>query len=263
MKAGKSTSSGRCESYRLYGAVIWIVRDSLSPIDSPLKQSASRAAKMLLFLPPQCFAVVTILVPTVVLAAPSFSISTSDLRLVKTAYSEPARWMSENEKLTLRHQRGPGFIDITDTLELETSVAEGTFRHATPNYPAGALHQNETAPYLQKLKITNLEAWANQMSGFFTRYYRSRDGTKAGQWMFDTVKHVANGNPAITVNPWKHRYNQPSVIAQIPGVKGAGTVIVSAHYDSIGTTPNGRAPGKRITVPKNDPNLMHHGVRGR
>ena len=52
---------------------------------------------------------------------------------------------------------------------------------------------------------------------FYNRYYRSSYGTQAGAWLFDTVKSVAAANPAITVTRFTHSFNQPSIIAKIPG----------------------------------------------
>lgn len=60
--------------------------------------------------------------------------------------------------------------------------------------------------------------------------------------MYNTVVSVAAANSAITVKQFTHSYSQPSVIATIPG-SSAEVVVVSAHYDSIGSTTSGRAPG--------------------
>jgi hypothetical protein len=35
--------------------------------------------------------------------------------------------------------------------------------------------------------------------------------------LFNTVKSVATANPAITVTQFTHSFNQPSIIAKIPG----------------------------------------------
>ena len=60
--------------------------------------------------------------------------------------------------------------------------------------------------------------------------------------MYSTVVDVASANSAITVKQFTHSYNQPSVIASIPGTS-TEVVVISAHYDSIGSTTSGRAPG--------------------
>ncbi len=52
---------------------------------------------------------------------------------------------------------------------------------------------------------------------FYNRYYKSSYGTQAGTWLFNTVKSVAAVNSAITVTQFTHSFNQPSIIAKVPG----------------------------------------------
>ncbi|KAK8011184.1 leucine aminopeptidase 1 [Apiospora arundinis] len=80
------------------------------------------------------------------------------------------------------------------------------------------------------------------MADFYNRYYKGTYAATSAKWMFDTAKSAAKANSAITVKQFTHSYNQPSVIAAIPGTSGE-VVVVSAHYDSIGSTTSGRAPG--------------------
>ena len=53
---------------------------------------------------------------------------------------------------------------------------------------------------------------------------------------------VARANPAITVRRFTHSFNQPSVIARIPG-RSANLVIVGAHFDSTAGSTTARSPG--------------------
>jgi bacterial leucyl aminopeptidase len=80
------------------------------------------------------------------------------------------------------------------------------------------------------------------MAAFHNRYYKGSYAASSAQWMFNTVKDVGSANSVITVEQFTHTYNQPSVIAAIPG-NSTDVIIVSAHYDSIGSSANGRAPG--------------------
>ena len=82
----------------------------------------------------------------------------------------------------------------------------------------------------------------NAQSSFYNRYYRSSYGTQARTWLFNQVKSVASINPEITVSQFTHSYNQPSVIARIPGAS-TNLVIVGAHFDSTGGTSTARGPG--------------------
>lgn len=95
---------------------------------------------------------------------------------------------------------------------------------------------------IANLKQANLSTWLNAMADFYNRYYKGSYSATSAQWMYDTVVSVASANTAITVKKVTHSYNQPSVIATIKGTS-AEVVVVSAHFDSIGSTTSGRAPG--------------------
>ncbi|KAK8051470.1 peptidase family M28 [Apiospora rasikravindrae] len=130
------------------------------------------------------------------------------------------------------------------TQELETlradRLASAVEKRAT--FPSGASHQSEANPLIAKLSQNNLQTWTNALANFYNRYYKGTYAATSAQWMYDTVRSVASANSAITVKQFAHSYNQPSVIAAIPGTSGE-VVVVSAHYDSIGTSTSGRAPG--------------------
>lgn len=55
---------------------------------------------------------------------------------------------------------------------------------------------------------------------FNTRHYKSKDGLKAAEWLFEEVKKVVSVNPAILVRQFSHKeigIDQPSIIVQLPG----------------------------------------------
>jgi len=87
-----------------------------------------------------------------------------------------------------------------------------------------------------------LTTWLNALANFYNRYYKGSYAASSATWMYDTVTSVAAANTAITVKQFTHSYSQPSVLAAIPGTSGK-VVVVSAHYDSIGSTATGKAPG--------------------
>lgn len=104
---------------------------------------------------------------------------------------------------------------------------------------------------------------------YLTRYYRSTTGQTSANWLFNTIKTIGDANPAIVVTQFSHTasgFNQASVIARIPGTSAAtskhfyiyiyiswrewykfsncsNTVVLGAHFDSVGSTAAGRAPG--------------------
>lgn len=88
-----------------------------------------------------------------------------------------------------------------------------------------------------------MKTWVTAMVGYFNRHYKGTYATQSATWMFNTVKSVAASNAAIAVSQFTHSsYNQPSVIAKIPGT-GSGVIIVSAHFDSTGGTATSKGPG--------------------
>ena len=67
-------------------------------------------------------------------------------------------------------------------------------------------------------------------------------GTEAAAWLLDEVRSVASANQSIEVETFEHSFDQPSIIARIPGSSSA-KVIVGAHYDSTSGSAAAAAPG--------------------
>ncbi|KAK7956710.1 Leucine aminopeptidase 1 [Apiospora aurea] len=168
------------------------------------------------------------------LTAQSLPARDEELRLVKTSEDDAGTWMTEEQK----------FEQLTSKGELETlradRLASAVEKRAT--FPSGASHQSEANPLIARLSQSNLQTWTNALANFYNRYYKGTYAAASAQWMYDTARSAASSNSAITVKQFSHSYNQPSVIAAIPGTSGE-VVVVSAHYDSVGTSTSGRAPG--------------------
>lgn len=168
------------------------------------------------------------------------------LRLVKTSDEDPGTWMTEEEKFEKLISKKIGFADITETLELEalhlSNLASAEKRQEVAAFPTGPTHQSVANPLIAQASQSNIESWANSLANFYNRYYRGSYAATSAAWMYSTVQSVAAANSKITVSQFTHSYSQPSVIAKIPGT-GTGVIVVSAHYDSIGSTTSGRAPG--------------------
>ncbi|KAH8157071.1 hypothetical protein CIB48_g11175 [Xylaria polymorpha] len=167
----------------------------------------------------------------------------AELRLVKTSEEDEGTWMTEEEKFEKLISKRIGFMDITDTMELEVmGAARKAQQKAAAAFPSGPSHQTQANALIKNVKQSNLQTWTNTLADFYNRYYKGSYAATSASWMYNTVVSVAAANSAITVKQFTHSYSQPSVIATIPG-SSAEVVVVSAHYDSIGSTTSGRAPG--------------------
>ncbi|KAH6640001.1 peptidase family M28 [Truncatella angustata] len=187
-------------------------------------------------------------VSTVLGAVPSASFPSKraeGLRLVKASDEDPGTWMTEEEKYEKFTSKRLGFVDITDTMELESIRIDrlaNDFQVQAVTYPSAPSHQTEAKALIANVQQTTLTSWLNSLAGFYNRYYKGSYAATSSAWMYSTVVDIAAANPAITVKQVTHSYNQPSVIASIPG-NSTEVIVVSAHYDSIGSPANGRAPG--------------------
>ncbi len=112
-------------------------------------------------------------------------------------------------------------------------------------FPSGPSHQAEAAALIAAARQANLETWARGLAAIYNRYYRGSYAATSADYVYGLVADAAAANAAATVRRFAHSYAQPSVIAAIPGAAGnaSAVVVVSAHYDSIGSTTSGRAPG--------------------
>lgn len=95
--------------------------------------------------------------------------------------------------------------------------------------------------------MDKVKSQLEEFSAFHNRYYLSRFGVEAAEWLYGQVKEVIDesGNTLANVRYVRHMaWSQPSVVVTIPG-RTQRTVIVGAHLDSVisGDRGAGRAPG--------------------
>ncbi|PNS15485.1 Leucine aminopeptidase 1 [Sphaceloma murrayae] len=170
------------------------------------------------------------------------------LRLIKTSEEDAGTWVTEEAKISDYVAKGKHFIDITEITDNEvltrmSTKSDGSVqRAAAVTYPAAVSRQTVANPLIAQVTTTNPQSWLKTMTDYFNRYYRSTYGTQAGTWLFNTVKSVASANSKIVVTQFTHSFNQPSIIARIPGTS-PNLVIVGAHYDSTGGSATARGPG--------------------
>jgi bacterial leucyl aminopeptidase len=138
-------------------------------------------------------------------------------------------------------------IDLTIwKQELETIgaalKASRSQKRAAAAFPSAPSHQTQANTLIKNIKQSNLQTWTNGLADIYNRYYKGSYAATSASWMYNTVVSAASANSAIKVKQFTHSYSQPSVIATLPG-SSAEVIIVSAHYDSVGSTTSGRAPG--------------------
>ncbi|UNI16595.1 Bacterial leucyl aminopeptidase [Purpureocillium takamizusanense] len=183
-------------------------------------------------------------------AAPAGSVAPGrgSLRLVKTSEQDPGQWVDEKDFWSKFTSKGITFIDITDVEDKEVlAVLSGQTGSASlakiaATYPSGPQHVEEANKLISQSNTNGPQSWLKSLTSFHTRHYQSSTGLEASNWLFDQVKKTAAANSAITVKQFKHRFNQPSIIAQLPG-ESSNLVIVGAHMDSTVGSPSARSPG--------------------
>jgi leucyl aminopeptidase len=180
------------------------------------------------------------------LAAPSAAAPRAGLRLVKTAEDDPGRWVADADKWALFTSKGVGFVDITDIKDPEMLAALSTRPSARLSaaaaYPEELAHVDEANELIATASVDGPKGWVDGLASFFNRHYQSETGTEAAQFWFETVKGVAAANPDIVVEQFEHSFDQPSVIARIPGATDQ-LIIIGAHYDSTSGNASSPAPG--------------------
>lgn len=182
----------------------------------------------------------------VALAAP-FDINMG-LSLVKTSPEDPGQWVTEKQKFEFLSKH-IGFVDITnmkdqDLLKAFSTPAEERVR-VKATYPSTLNHIDEVNEFIGQSSVDAPKEWIGKFTEFHTRHYQSESGLEAAEWLFETVQGVAAANPAITVEQFQHEWDQPSVIAKIPGSRSNSSdlVVAGCHMDSTSGTATSRAPG--------------------
>lgn len=168
------------------------------------------------------------------------------LRLIKVSESDPGTWVREDEKIENYVAKGVNFVDITDMSDLEvasTLSRSSALSAAAITYPSTLSHQTEANALISKISASGQKTFLQTLTDFYNRYYRSTYGTEASTWLYDQVVSAAAANPSISVTKFSHSFNQPSVIAKIPGSSSDALVIVGAHFDSTGGSSTARGPG--------------------
>ncbi|KAJ1935806.1 hypothetical protein GGF37_005853 [Kickxella alabastrina] len=156
-------------------------------------------------------------------------------RLIKVSEHTKARWLPLDDILALR-RAGVKFIDITDAQELHESSVTASSSEYVSRLPQVLGRGKEVNGAIGLLSTELYGDVLRPFTAFHNRYYDSENGRKSSEWLqgqiqqlvTDTSKAGAN----VTVEAFKHRFPQSSIILRFPGASDE-IVVVSAHQDSV------------------------------
>ncbi|KAH8146670.1 uncharacterized protein LAJ45_09353 [Morchella importuna] len=158
----------------------------------------------------------------------------SEMRLVQLSPME-MKWITEDEKMELI-RNGRNFMDITDNQDLGYTNAfqeASKPRKGKVEFPPKPQFQELVTPLLGNLTKSNMQANLEKFTSFHTRYCKSDYGRQSSEWLLNRINETAaHLLPSIELRPFKHSWQQASIIASIPG-KSKKTVVIGAHQDSI------------------------------
>nr|AME15509.1 leucine aminopeptidase 2 [Actinomucor elegans] len=196
------------------------------------------------------------------------SASETERRLIQISEDSPAKWMTESDKESLL-RAGIKFMDITEYPEPSVSSLSTEWQ---PFIPVKAEYQDEVLPFIGNLTTDTMKANLQEFTSFYNRYYKSSYGAKSCRWLIQQIRDVAKGYNHVSVNEFKHSWDQFSIIARFEGSNkdlNDELVIVGAHQDSVNMwMPSfGRSPGAdddgsgTVTILEAFRSLVHNGFK--
>ncbi|RKO95210.1 Zn-dependent exopeptidase, partial [Caulochytrium protostelioides] len=134
-------------------------------------------------------------------------------------------------------------------------------------FPTNLTQQERVQPLLEQIDIERMTRFMTKFTSFRNRYYKSRYGKEAGDWLFayvtelckDVVANPEKNGMSVSVRQVSHAWGQSSIIVHIEAydrnkqqqqqqpstTTGDGVTIIGAHLDSVNLyNPYwGRSPG--------------------
>ncbi|KAK2628119.1 hypothetical protein QTJ16_002765 [Diplocarpon rosae] len=130
-----------------------------------------------------------------------------------------------------------------DTTTLETRGHVNPWTSSVITQFPELMYQREFEEVAYRANINGPESWLKTLTEFHNRHHRSSHGAEAGKWLLGQIKSITASNPDIEVTTFQHEFDQPSIIAKIPGTEDELTVIIGTHYDTAAEDVDARAPG--------------------
>lgn len=150
--------------------------------------------------------------------------------------------------LHLKQKRCGGFIQH-ETAEAAISSVNNAFN--PPSSIAAINYQVSEDAMVRKLiaqtKESSIRETINHLSNYHDRYYQSKTGVEAANWIKEYWQKLADGQEGVSVEAVRHNsWKQPSVVMTWKGSESPDEIVVlGGHLDSINGRGNTqlKAPG--------------------
>ncbi|OWY41027.1 aminopeptidase [Xenophilus sp. AP218F] len=169
-----------------------------------------------------------------------------NVHLVQISESELPK-LSDAIHENLRHCGG--YIVHASRVEAEAALKGPAAPLAASVAPSYAIDNQATVkPLLPQLQDSNILGTIQSLSSYQNRFYTTRHGVDASNWIAGQWKQLAGNRADVAVEQFAHAaWPQKSVILTIKGKSNAAeTVVLGGHLDSTvgsGTGEASRAPG--------------------
>lgn len=147
------------------------------------------------------------------------------------------RTVSEEEKWALK-RRGIQFFDVTNVLPFPKGKSKDLEEQVPVySYPMKMYHEDTVNEILDKLDKESMYRDLSQLTSFYTRYYKSKDGVKSAQWVLGRLTEMTSVLDPKTyeLEQVDHEgWDQFSMILRFKGTaQPDNIVIIGSHHDSI------------------------------
>ncbi|SMN19628.1 similar to Saccharomyces cerevisiae YDR415C Putative protein of unknown function [Maudiozyma saulgeensis] len=146
--------------------------------------------------------------------------------------------VNEFEKLSLL-KRGVKFFDITKQQRSNTIISHRSDDPVVPTYIFPKVMNQSTVvkSLMSKIDQDYMYNKLAKFTSFYTRYYKSKYGLEAAEWLSSQIHDIVDILPKdmVTVEHFDHKeWEQYSIIVKFTGsVTPENIVVIGSHLDSI------------------------------
>jgi leucyl aminopeptidase len=162
------------------------------------------------------------------------------VRLIDRGDGSAPKWMKLRDAFQFSksaHESGrcAGFMDLTHQKNTKTPISPlvESFRLRLDRRPLTQKGYLDGA--LPELDMGRVNDTIKVMSQNRNRYYRSQFGVESAKWIASQFKELSANRSDVKIELFSHSFEQPSVIATIPGqgLHQNEIVVIGGHEDSI------------------------------